>query len=1057
MGIGTTTPELKLHIKDTWAGIRLESTAPGYASSGSLYAGDGAIFFRNDIAGTNPFWVSVSAPTASLEVAANGYVGIGTYGPTAKLDVAGDAKVSGALTVAGAAVLTTTSPSVVQMTTTQTLTNKTLQNVSLTGTTTTSGNVGIKATTPQGALTIGAGQLTSPVGSASAPSYTFNNNLNTGLYSSGTNTVSIATNGVERWRVYGTGNFASDDFANLPGVVNNTSYKSFHLASPSVKGSTMISMASRNFSTAFLGDRMGDFIIGNEGARPIIFKNGMVYSNSDTLNTGTEQMRIDASGNVGIGTNAPSAKLDVFGDAKITGTLTLNGASVVPASGGVFSGGVTIANDNNANGGLTLGSGTSADGANLRLLSNSGQPQWNIDNYTGSMRFFTESSPNAGGSVKATLTSAGNLGIGTTSPQANLHIVGASGWDTSTVLNLTNGATDFGRTTLRLTGRMQDGNEGWSVPGGARNSIVFSRNLTSGSGTNIGALGEDRFSLQYNMAEDKLGVMGVGGTPKLIIQQDGNVGIGNSSPVGHAPGRKALIIDGSSQDAMLEVWGNNGGKAILQSVNGATYIGTLIKGGGSGDVYFGYGADNQFGPIGATLQGTTGNFGIGITNPTAKLHVAGDVKVQGVLTVNGQPVLTTNNNNVIVPGSITASNIGIQTTTPQGALTIGAGQLTSPGGSATAPSYTFNNNLNTGLYSSGTNSVSISTNGTERWRVYGTGNFASDDFANLPGVVNNSSYKSFHLASPTVKGSTMISMASRNFSTAFLGDRMGDFIIGNEGARPIIFKNGMVYNNSDTLNTGTEQMRIDASGNVGIGTTSPTAKLQVAGDVAISGNLKTDVITKIAPLVIRGTGLNRAAARLIQIGSTQITNSSSLRGLTLTIIHKPTHTLISSGNFDTYGSSTASDQLATALNSLTPDQIGILSSYDSWDASITVGLRSAFKRLGLTKAQVNSTWRLPYAAIFEGASGSPGSAKAVEVVMGNDPAQPYAEIRGWLIDGGYAITPGTVSNALYNDTGDVQAAVVDHSGVVAIKTGLRVPEAGDLSMGQFATGSDPRQ
>jgi len=67
---------------------------------------------------------------------------------------------------------------------------------------------------------------------------------------------------------------------------------------------------------------MGDFIIGNEGARPIIFKNGMVYRNSDTLNTGTEQMRIDASGNVGIGTAAPAEKLDVTGNAKVSGAVT---------------------------------------------------------------------------------------------------------------------------------------------------------------------------------------------------------------------------------------------------------------------------------------------------------------------------------------------------------------------------------------------------------------------------------------------------------------------------------------------------------------------------------------------------------------------------------------------------------------------------------------------------------------------------------------------------------------------------------------------------------------
>jgi hypothetical protein len=130
------------------------------------------------------------------------------------------------------------------------------------------------------------------------------------------------------------------------------------------------------------------------------------------------------AGNFGLGTSLPSERLDVVGNARITGTLTVSGSFIVPNSGGVFSGGLIVTSDNSSTGGLTLGSGTVVDGANLRLLSNTGKPQWNIDNNAGNMRFFTESAPNTGLSVKAVISAAGNLGLGTAAPTERLDVVG---------------------------------------------------------------------------------------------------------------------------------------------------------------------------------------------------------------------------------------------------------------------------------------------------------------------------------------------------------------------------------------------------------------------------------------------------------------------------------------------------------------------------------------------------------------------------------------------------------------------------------------------------------
>ena len=48
----------------------------------------------------------------------------------------------------------------------------------------------------------------------------------------------------------------------------------------------------------------------------------------------------------------------------------------------------------------------------------------------------------------------------------------------------------------------------------------------------------------------------------------------------------------------------------------------------------------------------------------------------------------------------------------------------------------------------------------------------------------------------------------------------------------------MVFGVSNTsYPTSTERMRIDSSGRVGIGVSSPAAKLHVAGDIRLSDNL----------------------------------------------------------------------------------------------------------------------------------------------------------------------------------------------------------------------------
>lgn len=94
---------------------------------------------------------------------------------------------------------------------------------------------------------------------------------------------------------------------------------------------------------------------------------------------GSEKMRILANGNLGIGTTNPSEKLSVIGNIRI---------------------------DNGA-----------ADGGQL-VLASSGFSDWNIDNFSGSLRAYYNATE------YFRINSSGNMGVGTTSPAARLDVSG---------------------------------------------------------------------------------------------------------------------------------------------------------------------------------------------------------------------------------------------------------------------------------------------------------------------------------------------------------------------------------------------------------------------------------------------------------------------------------------------------------------------------------------------------------------------------------------------------------------------------------------------------------
>ncbi len=99
LGIKTSTPVLELNIKDSdTPAIRLEQDSTGgwTPQTFDIAANESNFFIRDTTnASSLPFRIQPGAPTNSLTITSNGYVGIGTWSPIEKLHVAGNVRVDG--------------------------------------------------------------------------------------------------------------------------------------------------------------------------------------------------------------------------------------------------------------------------------------------------------------------------------------------------------------------------------------------------------------------------------------------------------------------------------------------------------------------------------------------------------------------------------------------------------------------------------------------------------------------------------------------------------------------------------------------------------------------------------------------------------------------------------------------------------------------------------------------------------------------------------------------------------------------------------------------------
>lgn len=370
------------------------------------------------------------------------------------------------------------------------------------------------------------------------------------------------------------------------------------------------------------------------------------------------------------------------------------------------------------------------------------------------------------GTEKLSITASGNVGIGTTSPTFTLDVQAV----TSNVRVSSSVGTNRAYTQFANTG-------------GTFN-VGLDSSTGGGLGTNAPYAGTIMHYGNYPI------VIGTNATERVRISNSGNVGIGVTNPQTRLDISNGdfyqLKLDnsissqklwfGSVADTIGSFIGNNTRytNSLQFTPNFTSASGIYFRQDGSTEFFNNTGLTNGvlYTPSVSVKIGNTGNVGIGNTSPTQKLDVTGNIKIS-------------NNNSLMFRNAANNADIAII-------------QLTNT------------NQLNLGTTSSSVPSViALHTNSTERMKIDASGNIGIGTTS--PG------------ARLDVVG-LFDALPARILRQASYGEILR---IGRNGVTETASINYPADGVFAINTASSERMRINASGNVGIGTTNPSTKLHV--------------------------------------------------------------------------------------------------------------------------------------------------------------------------------------------------------------------------------------